>query len=128
VGYRVSAVALILVAALTDAAGIHGLAFYALLAAVPPCALAALAPVGTLLERPNEIGTLQALLWGLCLAFVVVGAAARSPALETGAVPTLAVSMLRAALVVLGVKGSLAAWALVRPRVARAPQARATRA
>lgn len=125
---RLSAVAPILGAALADAAGAHGLAFYALLAAVPACALAALSSLAEMLERASEVATLQALLWGLCLAFVVVGAAARSPALHTDVLPALAVSTLRAALVVLAVKASLAAWAAVRPRLARSPEAPATRA
>jgi hypothetical protein len=125
VGPRLTAVALILGAATADAAGAHGLAFYLLLAAVVACAVAALGSLTAVLDRPNEVVTLQAILWGLCLLFVVVGCAARSPAVQAGEVPRPAVSALSAALVVLAVKSSLWAWTIVRPRLVARIVARA---
>jgi hypothetical protein len=126
--YRVAGAVLVLAAVAADLVGAHALAFDVLLAAVPACAIAALGSVAALLERPGEVATLQAILWGLCLAFVVVGSAARSPLVEAGDVPPLAVSTLRAALVVLAVKASLWAWSVARPRLVRGPAPRATRA
>ena len=125
---RVPPVALILGAAAADTAGMHGAAFYLLLAAVPLAAVAALRSLGELLERPGEVATLQAALWGLCLALVVLSGAARGPALHTGDLPTLAASTLTAALAVLAVKASLWTWAVARPRLARSLALRATRA
>lgn len=124
-GPRLTAVVLILGAATADAAGAHGLAFYALLAAVVACAVAALGSLSAVVDGPNEVVTLQALLWGLCLLFVVVGCAARSPALQAGEVPRPAASALSAALVVLAVKASLWAWTFGRPRLVALIAARA---
>jgi hypothetical protein len=126
---RLLTVALILVAALADTAGAHSVSFYALVAAVPAAAAAALASFGSLLDtRDDTMAALQTLLWALCLALVVMGCAARAPDLETSGLPTFAASTLHATLVVLAVKAALAAGTVVRARLVRGLQPRATRA
>jgi hypothetical protein len=109
-------------AALADASGSHGLAFDALLGAIPFAAVAALEVFGAYLDdrRASVLG-LQALLWTLVLVLLVVSCAARSPATETHALPALGWSALVASLAVLGVKAVIATapqlrrLALVRP-------------
>jgi hypothetical protein len=92
-----------------DARGAHGLAFDALLAAVPFTAVTALICFGEYLEhRAGSLGGLQSLLWGLALAFLVLSCAARSPAAETQTLPPLGASALAACLVVFGIKLLLA--------------------
>src|SRR2546429_4353271 len=80
-------VALVLVAAAADGVGMHGAAFYALLAAVPAAAVAALEAFGDSLEdagaRPH------ALLWAVVLVLTVTGAAGRAPPLAQGSLPAL---------------------------------------
>jgi len=57
---------LVVAAAFADARGAHGLAFDALLAAIPFAAGSALAGFGDYLEqREDSVGGLQALLWTL---------------------------------------------------------------
>jgi hypothetical protein len=107
VGLRVLTAALVLAAALADAAGSPQLAFYALLAAVPAGAACGLSIFGDLLEDRGQV--LQALVWALVLTLVVVGAAARSPALLEGGVPALGASALTACLALLSLEGVLAA-------------------
>ncbi|MGB2875484.1 MAG: hypothetical protein WBB76_08425 [Gaiellaceae bacterium] len=80
-------VALVIAAAAADGARVHGLAFYALLAAVPAAAIAALDAFGHLLE--GTAGRLPVALWSAVLGLTVVGAAVRAPMLSEGAVPTL---------------------------------------
>ena len=89
-------VALVVAAAAADGAGMHGVAFYALLAAVPAVAAAALGAYGEALERGS--GRLHAYLWGIVLALTVAGAAVRAPALAEGTVPALARSAVVACL------------------------------
>jgi hypothetical protein len=108
----------VLLAALADGAGLHRLAFYALLLAVPAAVAAALTCFGDALgSGPEE--SLQALLAALVLLLVVAGAAARAPYLTQGTLPTAAVSALVATLVLLGlmvVAGLPAFVAELRPR------------
>ncbi len=107
VGLRVLTAGLVLVAALADAAGSPRLAFYALLAAVPAAAAGGLAVFGELLEEPGRLP--QALVWALVVTLVVVGAAARSPALLEGVVPALGATALAGCLALLSLEGVLAA-------------------
>jgi hypothetical protein len=81
-------VALVVAAAAADGAGMHGVAFYALLAAVPAVAVASLGAYGEALEQGSS--RLPAGLWGIVLALTVVGTAARAPELAEGTVPALA--------------------------------------
>lgn len=91
-------VALVVAAAAADGAGMHGVAFYALLAAVPAVAVAALGAYGDLLERGG--GRVQACLWGAVLALTVTGAAVRAPSLAEGTVPALGRSAVVACLAI----------------------------
>ena len=97
------------VAAIADSRGSHGLAFDALLAAVPFAAVAALESFGTYLDDRSEgmLG-LQALLWTLALSLLVLSCAARSPATETHSLPALGWSALVACLGVFAVKACVA--------------------
>jgi hypothetical protein len=119
VSRRAVALALVLAAAAADAAGAHGLAFYALVAAVPASAAAGLAALGRTIDAgEDEIVLLQALLWGLLIVLLVLGCASRSHALAVDGVPTFARSTLVAALAVLCVKAVLATGARLRGRPA----------
>jgi hypothetical protein len=91
-------VALVVVAAAADGAGMHGVAFYALLAAVPTVAVAGLGAYGDSLV--DGVGRVQALLWAAVLALTVTGAAVRAPSLAEGTVPALARSAVVACLAI----------------------------
>ena len=120
--------ALILAAALADAAGAHGVAFYALVAAVPFGAAAVLESFGSLLDRLDDaVAALQTLLWAVCLVLVLAGCAARTSSLQTAGLPRFAATTLSAALVVLALKAALSAWTVARVRLARGLQPRVTR-
>ena len=109
VGRRAFPALLAVVAAVADARGAHGLAFDALLAAVPFTAVIGLICFGEYLEhRSGSLAGIQSLLWGLALAFLVLSCAARSPAAQTQTLPTLGASALVACLVVFGLKVVLA--------------------
>src|SRR5947209_19575586 len=95
---RFGPVALVIAGALADRAGAHGLAFDAMLLAVPLTAVAGLAAFAEHLERGTS--RTQAIFWAAALLFVVVSAAARAPALAEGSVPPLAVAALVACLAV----------------------------
>lgn len=99
---------LAVLAALADARGAHGLAFDALLAAVPFAAVAALVGFGDWLEhRADPLGGIQALLWTLVLAMLVLSCAARSPATVAHTLPPLGRSALQACLALFALKASL---------------------
>jgi len=98
-----------------DGRGSHGLAFDALLGAIPFAAVAALETFGTFLDaRDDAIAGVQALLWALALALLVLSCAARSPNTAAGTLPALGASALAAALVVFAVKTCVAVGPLVR--------------
>lgn len=100
---------LAVVAAVADARAAHGLAFDALLAAVPFTAVTALVCFGEYLEHhEGTFGGFQSLLWGLALALLVLSCAARSPATQTHTLPPLGASALIACLGVFGIKLVLA--------------------
>ena len=100
---------LVLVAAFADARGAHGLAFNALLGAVPFAAVSALVGFGEYLEhRENSVAGLQALLWTLAVGLLVLSCAARSPATETHVLPPLGASALVGCLAVLAIKAFVA--------------------
>jgi hypothetical protein len=105
VGRRVLPALLVVAAALADARGAHGLAFDALLGAIPFAAVSALVGFGEYLERREDsVAGLQALLWTLAVALLVLSCAARSPATETHALPPLGASALVGCLAVLALK------------------------
>jgi hypothetical protein len=111
---RAIPVALVIAAAAADGAGSHGLAFYALLLAVPAAAILALEAYGHVLDGAGE--HLHALLWTVVLALLVVGAAVRAPAVTEGAVPTLGRSALLGCLAIFCVQAAIAAAAELRGR------------
>ena len=121
VGRRALPALLALAAALADARGAHGLAFDALLAAVPFTAVAGARLVRRLprATATSSVGGLQALLWALALCLVVLSCAVRSPATEAGVVPPLGASALVA------LPGGLRAEGGRRRRAVRAPRAAA---
>ncbi len=115
---------LAVLAATADGHGAHGLAFDALLAAIPFAAVSALEVFGGYLEdRADTVGGLQALLWTLALGLLVLSCAARSPATQAGTMPPLGWSALVACLGVFAIKISVAAVPFVRrltvPRTAK---------
>jgi hypothetical protein len=100
---------LVIVAAFADSRGAHGLAFDALLGAVPFAAVSALVGFGEYLEdRAESVAGLQALLWTLATGLLVLSCAARSPATETHALPPLGASALVGCLAVLAIKAFVA--------------------
>jgi hypothetical protein len=114
-GRRVLPALLALGAALADARGAHGLAFDALLGAIPFAAVAALEAFGAYLEhRENAVGGVQALLWTLALGLLVLSCAARSPATQTATLPPLGWSALVACLGVFAIKLSVAVAPFLR--------------
>jgi hypothetical protein len=118
---RALTVLLVVAAAVSDSLGAHGLAFYALLGAVPLASVSALSRVGELVEsllhaRAETLLQLQALLSGLVLALILTGAAARSAALPDSGVPPLAASALVACLVMVGGESLVAALSEIRRR------------
>jgi hypothetical protein len=111
---------LVAAAALADARGEPTFALYAILAAVPALAVAALASFGDVLDgEPEASRQLQALLWTLALVLAVSGAAVRAPALRDGALPPLAVTALFACLVVLALEAAVGAARAAVERPAR---------
>ena len=106
VGRRVLPVVLTVLAAFADARGSYGLAFDALLAAIPFAAVAGLESFGAYLDARR--GGVHALLWVLALALLVLSCAARSPATQTHTLPALGWSALVASLFVFGVQAVLA--------------------
>ena len=110
---RLASVCLVLSAALADAAGQHSLAYYALVAAVPVVALAALSGLGDVLDgsaaAPHDRGI--AVLSAAALPFVLLGTAVRAPLLEGGPPPVIAITAVVAALAIFAVQALVAASA-----------------
>ena len=97
-----------MLAAAADAGGAHALALDALLGAVPFVAVSSLTSFGGYLDaRDDSVVALQAFLWAVVLALLVLSCAMRSAAVH--AVPPLAVSALFGAVVILAIKGAIAA-------------------
>ena len=79
---------------LADGRGLHSLAFYLLLAAVPAVAVSALSFFGDLVEgsADGEAGALYVGLTSITLVLLVIAAAVRSNAVDHATVPALGVS------------------------------------
>jgi hypothetical protein len=121
-GRRALPALLALLAALADGHGSHGLAFDALLGAIPFAAVASLETFGTYLEnRENAVVGVQALLWTLALGLLVLSCAARSPATQTATLPPLGWSALVACLGVFAIKVTVAAAPLARRLILAQP-------
>jgi hypothetical protein len=110
---RLGSVALVLGAALADAAGEHSLAYYALVAAVPVVALAALSGLGDVLDgsaaTPHDRGI--AVLSAVALPFVLLATAVRAPLLTEGSPPVVGVTAVVGALTIFAVQAFVAASA-----------------
>ncbi len=114
-GRRVLPALLALLAAVADTHGAHGLAFDALLGAIPFAAVAALEAFGAYLEhRENAVGGVQALLWTIALGLLVLSCAARSPVTQTNTLPPLGWSALVACLGVFAIKVTVAVAPFLR--------------
>jgi signal transduction histidine kinase len=115
---RALPVLLVLAAAAADGAGSHRVAFYALLAAVPALAVAALDAFGEYLEGSSGG---RALVSGLALALAVLGTAVRGQIPGEATVPAVAVSALAACLGLLACEAAVRVGrlALARQRPAR---------
>jgi hypothetical protein len=116
---------LVVAAALADGSGSASAAFYAFLALVAVSAVIALNAYGELVEAPAAPGEdqttrrLQALLWAVLLAFALLGAATRAPALGEGVVPRLGGTAVIACLLVLCTEGVVELVAISRRRPVR---------
>jgi hypothetical protein len=124
-GSRLLAPGIAFAALLADVAGVHGLAFWLGLAAVPAAAAFAFVAVSDALAGEGALGGITA---SLALVLLVLGSAARESAPRGGAVPALAVSAIVMALLCYGVPALL--WVLEPLRSVRAarPTPRASRA
>ena len=121
--------ALVLLAALGDAAGSSTLSFYLLLAAIPAIVVAGLAALEELVQEgalPHRrvVGWLHV----VTLLLVLIAAALRAPLREEGTVPAAAISAVVACLVVFAVQALIGSMptirrGLVRQRVDAAPVA-----
>ena len=110
---RLGSVALVLGAALADAAGEHSLAYYALVAAVPVVAVAALSGLGDVLDgtaaSPHDRGI--AVLSAAALPFVLLATAVRAPLLTEGSPPVVGVTAVVVALTIFAVQALVVASA-----------------
>ena len=109
VGIVQIAAALLLATVVSDRLGLVDASFYLLVAGIPLCAAAGLACLGRVvdgLEAGDEeaTGRLQALLTGVLVATLVIGAAARAPHVADGQVPTAATGALALGFLVLAVQ------------------------
>lgn len=96
-GSRLLPLALAVGALLADGTGVHRVAYYLLLLAVPAAAAAAFLAVGDVILGKDA--WLRGIATVLALAILLLGAAVRADAPVGAAVPALAVSTLVAALV-----------------------------
>jgi hypothetical protein len=111
----------VLAAALADTAGAHVLAYYALVAAVPLGAVAALLALGAVLDGSagEPLDRALAAISAAALPFLVLGTAVRTPLLADGQPPALGVTCVVACLALFAVQALLAITAAV-PRGLRA--------
>jgi hypothetical protein len=110
---RLASIALVLVGAIADAAGAHELAYYALVAAVPTVALAALWALGDVLDGSAALGSDRAgaVLIALALPFVLLGTAVRAPLLAEGPPPAIGVTAVVIALALFAAQALVAVTA-----------------
>lgn len=120
-GSRLLPLSLALLALLADGGGLHGLAFWLVLLALPAAATACFVGLSDALEGKGA--WLRGGSATVALAFLVLGSAVREQAPAGGAVPTLAVTAVVAAAIVYALPGL--AWLLEplrpkpRPRTSR---------
>ena len=94
---------LLLATAACDLLGLAGASFYLLVAGVPVAAVAGLLCFGRVVDAgaADRRGRVQAILLGLLLAAIVLGAAAREPAIDDGSIPRAGTAALGAGLALL---------------------------
>ena len=103
------AAALLVATALSDRLGLVSASFYLLVAGVPLCAAAGLASLGRVVDAveaggEDVAGRLHVLVTGLLVGTIVIGAAARAPAVPDGRVPAAASAALVLGFVLLAVQ------------------------
>jgi hypothetical protein len=112
---RLASISLVLGAALADAAGAHSLAYYALVAAVPVVAMAALLALGNVLDgsasAPHDRAV--AAMSALVLPCVLLGAAVRAPLVTDAPPPAIGVTAVVLCLALFAVQTLLTATAAV---------------
>jgi hypothetical protein len=106
---RALPVCLVVTAALADVGSAAGLAFYALVLAVPFTAAGALTAYGDLIDAdeggaPRRAERVQAICATVAVGLLVLGAATRAPAVGEGAVPRFATTALILCIAVLFVQ------------------------
>jgi hypothetical protein len=115
-GSRVVPLSLAVAALLADAAGLHGLAFYLVLLAIPGAAAAAFLGAGDALDGG---AWLRGITTTLALALLVLGSAVREGAPHGASLPALATSAVVAAVIVYALPAL--AWVLEPLLPARRP-------
>jgi hypothetical protein len=99
---------LLLATLVTDAFGLTDVSFYLLVAGVPLTALAGLACYERVVDGDDPRARFQAMLLGLLVVAVVLGAAARQPSISQGDVPVAATGALVLGLVLLAAQAVIA--------------------
>jgi hypothetical protein len=124
-GSRLLAPCIALAALLGDLAGVHGLAFWLVLVALPAAAARAFVGVSDALAGD---GALEGVIASLALVLLVLGSAVREGAPQGAAVPALAISAVVMALLCYALPGVM--WLLEPLRSVRTarPTPRASRA
>ncbi|MBV8065667.1 MAG: hypothetical protein JOY72_01985 [Actinobacteria bacterium] len=115
---RLLAPGIALAALLADAAGLHGLAGWLVLVALPAACAVAFVGVSDALEG---LGSLRGVTASLALVLLAIGSAVREHAPRGGSVPAVAVSAIVAALICYAIP--VFAWVLQPVRVTRTPKA-----
>jgi hypothetical protein len=105
-GRRVLPALFVILAAIADSEGAHGVARDALFAALPFAAVAALVSFGAYIDSASPLAGVQALCSGAIVAFLVVSCAARNASVH--GVPPLGASSLLAVVALFALKGALA--------------------
>jgi hypothetical protein len=113
VSTRVGSIALVLGAALADAAGEHAPAYWLLVTAVPVVAVAALSGLGDVLDGSAAARHDRsiALLSAVALPFVLLATAVRAPLLDDGPPPVVGVTAVVATLAIFAAQALVAASA-----------------
>jgi hypothetical protein len=112
-GSRLAAVALVVSAALLDAAGAHGLAGLVLVAAVPAAGIAALQALADALVQPGRLAQLRVVPAAAGLLLVVAAAALRAPLAGSEEPTSAAAFALSCALIAFAVQALLGGVALL---------------
>jgi hypothetical protein len=115
-GRRVIAALVVLGVVLADAMGDHRAAFYLLVAAIPPLAIAAMDSFGEYLEGASGF---RALAWAVALGLAVASSAVRGQVPGETSVPAVAVSALFACLALVWAQAAVDVGKLALARAAR---------